>query len=425
MITSGGVRRGVAMTEATTIGVAVPAVEYETHRWRPSRPEHYSKSEVRRQTGEYLSAITAPIARWQPSLSGEITADIDDATQALMAFDRHTRLRLGVDNPTLGPMAAILLRTESASSSQIEQLTTSARQLALAEIGEGRKRHALTVIGNVRAMESAIGLSDDLSLPSILSMHRELLNHQHGMQVHAGRIRDQLVWIGNRDSAGPLGASFIAPQADDVHPAMEDLVNFMRRDDLPVLLQIAIAHAQFETIHPFVDGNGRTGRALAQALLRNKRLATHTTVPISAGLLIAVDRYFEALTAFRSGDATPIVARFADAARFAASVGAALVDSLVDELDRSSQQMVGVRRDAAARRLLPLLIGQPVVNAGYVQQHLGINAAAAQRALRTLVDRDVLAERTGYARNRIWEHSGILDALDSYAEDIRRSSLSR
>ena len=95
MITSGGVRRGVAMTEATTIGVAVPAVEYETHRWRPSRPEHYSKSEVRRQTGEYLSAITAPIARWQPSLSGEITADIDDATQALMAFDRHTRLRLG------------------------------------------------------------------------------------------------------------------------------------------------------------------------------------------------------------------------------------------------------------------------------------------------------------------------------------------
>ena len=202
------------------------------------------------------------------------------------------------------------------------------------------KRHALTVIGNVRAMESAIGLSDDLSLPSILSMHRELLNHQHGMQVHAGRIRDQLVWIGNRDSAGPLGASFIAPQADDVHPAMEDLVNFMRRDDLPVLLQIASTRPVRDD-SPVRRWQWAHGTRSGAGIVEEQAPATHTTVPISAGLLIAVDRYFEALTAFRSGDATPIVARFADAARFAASVGAALVDSLVDELDRSSEQMVG------------------------------------------------------------------------------------
>lgn len=275
---------GAEMSDGQAFGVAVPAVAHETYRWHPSHPEHYSKSEVRRQTGEYRAAVTAAIERWNPSIGAEITADLDEATQALVAFDQYARVRLGADNPTLGPMAAILLRTESASSSQIELLTTSARQLALAEIGEGRKRHALTVIGNVRAMESAIRLSDELSVGTILSMHRELLSRQYGMDEHAGRFRDQLVWIGNRDSAGPLGASFIAPQASLVPPAVDDLVRFMGRDDLPALLQTAVAHAQFETIHPFADGNGRTGRALAQALLRNKRLAAHTTVPISAGL---------------------------------------------------------------------------------------------------------------------------------------------
>ncbi|GAB04654.1 Fic family protein [Gordonia amarae] len=412
------------MSDGQAFGVAVPAVAHETYRWHPSHPEHYSKSEVRRQTGEYRAAVTAAIERWNPSIGAEITADLDEATQALVAFDQYARVRLGADNPTLGPMAAILLRTESASSSQIELLTTSARQLALAEIGEGRKRHALTVIGNVRAMESAIRLSDELSVGTILSMHRELLSRQYGMDEHAGRFRDQLVWIGNRDSAGPLGASFIAPQASLVPPAVDDLVRFMGRDDLPALLQTAVAHAQFETIHPFVDGNGRTGRALAQALLRNKRLAAHTTVPISAGLLTDVERYFDALTAYRSGDATPIIRIFAYAARFAAATGSRLVDSLVAELDRSSELLNGVRSDAAARRLLPLLIGQPVVNSGYVQQRLGINAPAAQRALRTLTERGVVVERTGYARNRIWEHRGIVGALDEYADTIKRSALS-
>lgn len=99
------------------------------------------------------------------------TADVEDATRALVAFDRHAQSRLGTDNPALGPMTAILLRTESASSSQIEQLTTSAKQLALAEIDEGDKANALTVIGNVRAMEAALQLSDDISEDSILATH--------------------------------------------------------------------------------------------------------------------------------------------------------------------------------------------------------------------------------------------------------------
>ncbi len=98
-----------------------------------------------------------------------------------------------------------------------------------------------------------------------------------------------------------------------VPAAIDDLMAFAARDDVPLLAQIAVAHAQFETIHPFTDGNGRTGRALVQAMLRNKGLTRQVTVPVSAGLLADTDGYIAALTAYRDGDAAPIVERFAEA----------------------------------------------------------------------------------------------------------------
>lgn len=381
----------------------------------------YSNAEVRRQTGPYSSTVTPRIADWVPTLSGEDAADIVEASTALSEFDHYALGRLGASNPAIGPMSAILLRTESASSSQIEELTTSAKQLALAEIGETDASNAVTVVGNVRAMEAALRLSDHLDVDSILAMHFELLSRQAGLEHEAGRIRDELVWIGNRDTAGPRGALFVAPQHDLVRPALNDLVEFMRRDDLPALVQIAVSHAQFETIHPFVDGNGRTGRALAQALLRHKRLATHTTVPFSAGLLTDTKAYFDALDAFRDGDAGPIVRRFASASRYAAVTGRSLVDSLHSQIEKSRDALAGLRPQAAAWRVLPVLIGQPVVNVAFLKGALGVSDMTAGRNLDVLTEKQVLIERTGRARNRVWQHPGILEVLDAYAETIRRT----
>ncbi|WP_199753333.1 Fic family protein, partial [Actinoplanes sp. ATCC 53533] len=118
-------------------------------------------------------------------------------------------------------------------------------------------------------MEAALRLSDNIEVAAILTMHGELMRRQPGFTQHAGRFRQEAVWIG-RDNAGPIGADFVAPQHERVPDAVQDIVEFAKRDDLPVLIQVAAAHAQFETIHPFVDGNGRTGRALAQAMLRSK-----------------------------------------------------------------------------------------------------------------------------------------------------------
>lgn len=407
------------VTEADDEKLAIPAATEETQVWVPVDDGRYSRAELRRQRGAYQSTIPARVTAWVPSLSGSLSADVEDATRALVDFDSYALRVLGADDPAVGPMSAILLRTESASSSQIENLTTSARQLALAELQETDKPNALTVIGNVRAMEAAVRLSQRIDEPAILAMHAELLHRQPGFEHHAGLWRDQLVWIG-RDNAGPRGADFVAPQPHRVQECVHDVVAFAARDDLPVLLQIAVAHAQFETVHPFVDGNGRTGRALAQALLRNKGVASHTTVPISAGLLTDTTGYFDALAEFRSGDAAPIVHRFAEASRYAAVTGRRLVDDLAGQLANARELLAVVRPQAAAWRVLPHLVGQPIVNTAYLTENLGLNKVTALRTLDLLTERGVLHERTGKRRNRMWQHSGILDVLDSYAEGIRR-----
>lgn len=402
--------------------IPIEAVSHETYDWKPQAPQMHSRAEVLRQTGPYDATVTAPILAWNPRIPSDVSANVEDATRALVAFDKHAQSRLGTDNPALGPMTAILLRTESASSSQIEALTTSAKQLALAEIDEGDKANALTVIGNVRAMEAALQLSDDISEDSILAMHKALMLHQRDFEQDAGLYRSEQVWIGPGE-AGPRLAEFVAPHHDSIPSAIADLVSFVKRQDISVLVQVAVAHAQFETIHPFADGNGRTGRALAQSILRNKGLVGSTAVPISAGLLVDTERYFAALTTFRSGDAEPIVSEFASASRIAAATGTQLVDDLVAQLEESRGKLTGLRSDAAAWKILPALVGQPAVNTKYLMSTLGLGEMGALRALDTLTDRGVLTESTGKSRNRVWQHRGIFEVLDSYAEKIRRMTV--
>lgn len=402
--------------------VPIEPVSFDTLDWQPRAPEMYSRAEVSRQTGPYRAALPTLIGDWSPRFDVGDSSDIEDATRRLVEFDSHAQRHLGADSPALGPMTAILLRTESASSSQIEQLTTSAKQLALAEIDEGAKSNALTVIGNVRAMEAALQLADAVSEASMLAMHRALMLHQPGFDpAAAGRYRAELVWIGPGD-AGPRTADFVAPHHDRIRAAIADLVRFTQREDVPVLAQVAVAHAQFETIHPFPDGNGRTGRALAQSILRNKGLVGSTAVPISAGLLVDVRRYFAALGAFRAGDAGPIIREFANASRIAATTGMRLVDELAAQLEESRDRLDGLRSDAAAWRILPALVAQPVINTKYLVRELGLGEMAALRSLSALTERGVLTETTGRARGRVWQHRGILGVLDAYAAEIKRMS---
>lgn len=410
------------MTSNSHTSVPIKAVTYETSAWAPRHPEAFSRAEVVRQTGEFHAAIPANIADWSPEFSAEVASDVEDASRELTEFDRHARIVLGASNPALGPMSAILLRTESSSSSQIERLTTSAKQLALAELGEGGRSNAHVVVGNVRAMEAALRLADDLSEESILQMHHALMIHQPNVGLgEAGVYRKEFVWLGEGE-AGPRTADFVPPHPDRVPRSMADLLGFLGRQDLPVLVQVAVGHAQFETIHPFVDGNGRTGRALVQSVLKNKGMVSGMAVPISAGLLSDIDRYFAALGSFRKGDAGPIIAEFARASRRAAVSGRQLLDHLSDALEDSRAKLTGVRSDAAAWRVLPELVAQPVMTAKHLIETLGLGEMAALRTLKLLTERRVLREVTGHRRNRIFEHGEILRVLDDYAQGAKRGT---
>lgn len=144
---------------------------------------------------------------------------------------------------------------------------------------------------------------------------------------------------------------------------------------------------------------------------------------MSAGLLVNTETYFDALSAYREGDAGPIIARFADASRYAASSGRTLVDGLAGQLERSRELLAGLRSQSRAWDVLPLLVGQPVVNARYLKRVLGWGDMTVTRALDALTERGVLVERSGKRRNRVWEHRGILGVLDDYAEQIRRATI--
>jgi Fic family protein len=336
-------------------------------------------------------------------LPTDLLALVDDASAEVARFDQEV-------GHEIAPFATVLLRSESAASSKIEHLTASARAIAEAELGGG-KRNAALIVANQRAMMAAIALADHIDGDAILAMHAALL--ESDQPEITGNWRQQQVWIGGSDF-GPQQAAFVPPHHRHLPELIEDLVEFIARDDIPVLAHVSLAHAQFETIHPFPDGNGRTGRALVHAQLRNKRLTRRVTVPISAGLLSNVDSYFAALTAYRLGDPTAIIERFSEASFGAVGNGRRLVDDLRGIRD-DWKGRIRARRDARAWQVAELLVRHPVVNASLIAEELGIAPPNVYRIIQPLVDAEALVEFTNRKRDRLWRAPEVLAAVDGFA----------
>jgi Fic family protein len=382
-----------------------PALGWEERSWQPRIPPSLVSAAVRqRHAGPYRAAVVPRIAELTPRLGGDVLALADDASVEIARFDAE----LGAE---VAPFASVLLRSESASSSMIENLTSGAKAIALAELGSTEKRNATEIVGNVGAMRAALALADRLDADAILAMHAALMGAVHpGM---AGRWRAEQVWIGGT-SFGPHAASFVPPHHEHVPALIDDLVRFARRTDVPLLARAAVAHAQFETVHPFPDGNGRTGRALINAMLRGHGLTKNVTVPVSAGLLTDTTGYFDALTAYRAGDPAAIVARLAEASFEATANGRRLVHDL-RAIRAGWDSAIRARRGAGAWRLADLLLRQPVVDAATVAAELGLAPPNAQRVIAPLAEAGVLTEFTGFTRNRMWQATEVLTALDDFA----------
>ncbi len=385
----------------------LPALSYETLHWTPSHSGSYSRSS--RRGGPYQAAIPPTIADLQVALPPDVYTAAEDASLAIARFDAE----LGGE---IAPFSAVLLRSESAASSRIENLTASARSIAEAELPGGKgKANAEQIVANTAAMTAAIELSDCVDADAILAMHAALMV---GQPRHTpGQWRTEQVWIGGGNS--PLGAMFVPPHHERVPAAIDDLIAFAARDDVALLAQIALAHAQFETIHPFTDGNGRTGRALVQSMLRNKGLTRQVTVPVSAGLLSDTDGYFAALTAYRDGDLAPIIEAFAHASERAVVNGRQLIAAL-REIRAVWNDRITARSDSAVWRVADLLTRRPVVNGVLLRDELGISTDHPRRYLGPLAEAGIVVEFTDRARNRAWRAPEILAALDDFAERAGR-----
>ena len=384
-----------------------PAVGYEVLDWQPSITTGRLADMV---AGSYAAAVPPTIATVTPHLDGDLLEMCREASFEIARFDSE----LGAE---IGPFASILLRSESASSSQIENLTASAKTVLMAEAGDVSRRNATEIATNTTAMNAAVSMAAEVTDVTILAMHRALLEHQH--PDWAGRWRDQPVWIGGR-ATSPHGASFVPPHHSRIPVLIGDLTAFARRTDIDPLVKALLAHAQFETIHPFPDGNGRTGRALIHSMLRHDNLTRTVTVPVSAGLLSETDRYFQSLTAYRNGDPSLIVELGAFATLRAVANGRQLAAEMEAARNDWAARLEGVRRDATAWRLLGTLIEHPVTDANTVAQHLGISSVAARTAIAQLVELGIMRQANAGLRFRKWIVTDVADALDRFAERAAR-----
>ena len=388
-----------------------PRVTWETLPWRPRDGAILSARQRPRLPASYDAAVVPPIAEAAINLPTAVMAREAAAVAAVARFDATAA-------SALLPFTALLLRSESSASSRIERLTSSARRIVEEETfgGDRSSGNAALIVANTRAMETAAGAPWPLDLSSLLSMHRALLRDSN--PTIAGRLRQEPVWIGGSDLS-PAGALFVPPHHERVPAALEDLLAFMRRPDLPPLTKTALAHAQLETIHPFADGNGRTGRALTHVVLAGEGLSRTAPLPLSAILLTNVETYFQALDEYRSGSPLAVVELFIEAARRAAELGSWAGREL-DDVHKQMQERVSSRAGTPDRDLVRLLVAQPVVDVRGAAAALAVSEQAARRALERLEAADVVRGYQASRGRRAWRAQDVLDLMDEVAAGIGR-----
>lgn len=381
----------------------------ETLPWTSRMAEFLTPRQRALLPSTYEAAVVPEIADAALTLPTRLAAAEADAVAAVSRFDSDAA-------SALLPFTPLLLRSESSASSRIERLTVSARRLMEAELFETGRGNAALVVANTRAMTAASSIRPPLSLDSLLSMHRALL--ESSAPDDAGALRREPVWIGGSELS-PAGALFVPPRHERVPEALEDLFAFTRRTDLPPLTRAAIAHAHFETIHPFVDGNGRTGRALIHVLLSWAGLTPHAPLPLSAVLLADVDSYFRSLDAYRRGEPLVIVELFIGAAARAAALGRSAGRRIGRSVEAMLERSPG-RAGTPDRAIIELLARRPVLDAGSAATAVGVSEAAARRSLERLEAAGLLRGYLIGPHRRAWRSPEILDLMDDVASALGR-----
>jgi Fic family protein len=390
------------------------------HRHWPGRPD--ASSRQGRAPCDYDVYCPDLLTGRRFTFEGDVAADVADAETAVVRLNAQASALADTE-----ALARLLLRAESVASSRIEGLEIGARRLlraeAAKELGEPtRDVTATEILNNIDAMSAAISETapgDPISVTTLLTFHQRLLGNTRQAE-QAGRLREKQNWIGGSDY-NPCSAAFVPPPPELVPELMADLCAFCSSETLPAVAQAAIAHAQFETIHPFADGNGRTGRALIQLVLRRRGLATRVMPPISLVLATWAKDYVDGLTATRyRGAATGKDAqaalnlwtgRFAGACQRAVR-DAASFETRIQQIHSQWRAQLGrIRADSATDLLIGAITGAPVLTVGGAAALISRSYPQANAAIERLTSAGILSQITVGRRNRAFEAPAIINAF--------------
>ena len=357
-----------------------PAHDYVTV---PYKPSVRAPREDRMLT-EISASVLPRIAGVHYYPERETMVLLEDAVVAMAALD-------AVSGSRVTAISGFLLRSEAVSSSKIEHVEASRDDVARAIVGAKASENAKSVVAATDAIASMIadaGATGSVRSEALIKAHHTLMKYDPVDFKYAGRYRDVQNWIGGSDYT-PLNAIHIPPVPDDVQGLMDDLLAFCNRSDIPVLAQAAIAHAQFESIHPFTDGNGRIGRAIIGSIARRRNLTKQIVTPIASAMVADVSRYFSLINAYRTGDLEPFVAYLASSAVLAVEASRESILRLED-LPAEWMDAARPRRGSADEKLIARLLEVPVFDADKAAGMAGVATASIYGALDRLTEARML-----------------------------------
>ncbi len=378
---------------------------YEAASWEPS----FESAGRAARAGRYRAFIPDPIADYEPRLSAATSALSERAGTAVRELNSSAEGLLPLEG-----LGRQLLRSEALASSAIEGLEISHRKLARAEAqGEAGDFKAREVLGNARAMEEAIRIGSearDLDIEDVRAIHRELAVAPPLSRI-AGEFRQSQGWIGG---SSPVHAAFVPPPHEHVQGLIIDLCAFMNRDDISPVAQAAIAHAQFETIHPFGDGNGRVGRCLIHVLFKRRAIAPAYVPPVSIVLGANKDAYIAGLADFRADEVDRWVAQFAMAVEKSALQARSFSTEVAELQAGWVERAEPMRADAAARAIIDRLPSYPVVTGAIAEQVTGRSRVAANKGLEHLARAGVLTRHRNQRKGDSWEAKELFALLSEF-----------
>ena len=351
-----------------------------------------------------------PAIDWNPELRGRF----DEAHLALGRLDGISTFL-----PDISLFLYMYVRKEAVLSSMIEGTQSSLFDLMLFELD----MEPGVPLDDVREVSNYVSAMDHglkrlaggfpLSLRLIREMHGVLLSRGRGSGRAPGEFRGTQNWIGG---TRPGNAAFVPPPAVEVPECMGRFELFLhdRPEPTPTLLKAALAHVQFETIHPFLDGNGRLGRLLITLLLCERKVLREPMLYLSLYFKTHRQRYYDLLDEVRlRGDWEAWLDFFAEAVIVTAAQAADTARQLVDLADEDRGRISGLGRAAASTlRIHRALMGRPITTSGWLVEKTGIAPATVNKCLRNLEGLGIVRELTSRKRNRVFSYAGYLNIMN-------------